>query len=132
MVKEAETMRRIRRNSMNYHVRRGLTAASMLRVIVILVLCSAACGDSMIQLEWATSTRIEIVLRWEDRSEWSPYSYELERSTSDTFANSVIIELPAEPNIYSDTGGTSERFRLRNTDLEIGQIYYYRIRARYG
>ncbi len=110
----------------------NLRLASILGEVIILCSCGAARADSIIQLEWVTSTRIEIVLRWEDSSEALPLYYELERSTSEAFTDSVKIELESEPNIYADTGSTSERFRLRNTSLDIGRVYYYRIRGHYG
>lgn len=125
-------MEHMKQDSTIDNVPTSLRLTSIVGGVIILSFCGAAFADSIIKLEHVTSTRIEIVLRWEDRSEWSPRGYELERATSETFTDSVKIELASEPNVYADTGNASERFRLRNTSLDIGRTYYYRIRGFYG
>lgn len=83
-----------------------------------------------IYLGYVTSTRTQIVLKWNANWEETPLGFELQRATSSDFSDAVAMTLPPDINVYSDTGyDPNDRRRFTNTNLSKGVKYLYRIRA---
>jgi hypothetical protein len=105
----------------------------LLTSAVVLVAIPMVGKGAEISLQFITSTRIQMVLKWEVSPGGTPAGYQLQRSLSETFTRPTTISLPPDSTVYSDTGLAPENpTRFATTALAFDTNYYYRVRIKYA
>ena len=98
-----------------------------------ILMTAYATPGAEISLQFITSTRIQVVLKWEVSPGGTPMGYELQRSLTEAFASSTKISLAPNSTVFSDTGFPPDNpARFANTSLVFGTTYYYRARIKYA